>query len=100
MTNINVDDLVNQLADQFTDSPIKTLLTDAFQSCFDKQKSDLEALIEAKASGDLTDDEFALEIEREKQILEAELLTLQISAKAEVQQLVNTVFQFISKSLL
>lgn len=96
----NIDSIIEQITSQIEDSPIKNLLTSALTVTLGKQKSTLEELVAAKKNGDLTDEEFELEMTREKQIAEAEMLTWQISAKSEVQKIVNKTFSTLVNTLV
>jgi hypothetical protein len=53
------------------------------------QKDDFAQLAEARISGALTEEEFQKEIEREKRVLAAEMLTLEIMTKAAAQAAIN-----------
>ncbi|AIS58002.1 hypothetical protein ABF162_22035 [Vibrio coralliilyticus] len=96
----SIDNIIEQITSQIEDSPIKNLLTSALTVTLDKQKATLQELIEAKNNGDLTNEDFELEILREKQIAEAEMLTWQISAKSEVQKIVNKTFSTLVDTLV
>ncbi|AIW22035.1 hypothetical protein F0224_00395 [Vibrio coralliilyticus] len=96
----NIDNIIEQITSQIEDSPIKNLLTSALTVTLDKQKATLQELIEARNNGDLTNEDFELEILREKQIAEAEMLTWQISAKSEVQKIVNKTFSTLVDTLV
>ncbi|KJY93456.1 hypothetical protein TW84_03735 [Vibrio neptunius] len=96
----SLDNLIEQVTNQIEDSPIKNLLTSALTVTLDKQKATLQELIDARNNGDLTNEEFELEILREKQIAEAEMLTWQISAKSEVQKIINKTFSTLVETLV
>lgn len=96
----SIDSIIEQITSQIEDSPIKNLLTSALTVTLDKQKATLQELIEARNNGDLTNEDFELEILREKQIAEAEMLTWQISAKSEVQKIVNKTFSTLVDTLV
>lgn len=96
----SIDNIIEQITSQIEDSPIKNLLTSALTITLDKQKATLQELIEARNNGDLTNEDFELEILREKQIAEAEMLTWQISAKSEVQKIVNKTFSTLVDTLV
>ncbi|ANW26481.1 MULTISPECIES: hypothetical protein [Vibrio] len=96
----SIDNIIEQITSQIEDSPIKNLLTSALTVTLDKQKATLQELIEARNNGDLTNEDFELEILREKQIAEAEMLTWQISAKSEVQKIVNKTFSTLVDTLV
>ncbi|BFM50414.1 hypothetical protein [Marinomonas sp. THO17] len=92
--------IVKQTLDQVEDSPLKNTLCEALASSLTKQQDTLSALLQAKQEGIISQQELDMELEREKDILEAEMLTKQITAKAEVQKLVNDAIQSLSKGLL
>ncbi|NRB66127.1 MAG: hypothetical protein HRU48_01975 [Vibrio sp.] len=96
----SLDNLIEQVTNQIEDSPLKNLMTSALTVTLDKQKSTLQELIDARNNGDLTNEEFELEILREKQIAEAEMLTWQISAKSEVQKIINKTFSTLVDTLV
>ncbi|AXN33728.1 MULTISPECIES: hypothetical protein [Vibrio] len=96
----SIDNIIEQITSQIEDSPIKNLLTSALTVTLDKQKATLQELIEARNNGELTNEDFELEILREKQIAEAEMLTWQISAKSEVQKIVNKTFSTLVDTLV
>ena len=96
----SIDNIIEQITSQIEDSPIKNLMTSALTVTLDKQKATLQELIEARNNGDLTNEDFELEILREKQIAEAEMLTWQISAKSEVQKIVNKTFSTLVDTLV
>ncbi|KZN13050.1 hypothetical protein [Marinomonas sp. TW1] len=92
--------IVKQTLDQVEDSPLKNALGEALTSSLTKQQDTLSALLQAKQEGVISQEELDMELNREKDILEAEMLTKQIAAKAEVQKLVNDAIQSLSKGLL
>jgi len=98
--DMNFDSIVQQVAEQLPDTPEKNLLSGALKTCIDKRKTDVEELIAAKSAGELTEQEFELELDREKKIVEAEMLTWQIVAKAEVQKVVNKAFNLLQQAVL
>lgn len=53
------------------------------------EKTALEELAQARRFEEISDEEFLDEVEREKQVVQAELLTLQIMSKAMAQKAVN-----------
>ncbi len=66
---------------------------------FEKQRASLEELAMARLNGDIDDDELAGEIEREKLVVETELITMQIFAKATVQNAVNAAMGVFYKAV-
>ncbi|WP_438462910.1 hypothetical protein [Marinomonas sp. PE14-40] len=74
-------------------------LSSAIEASFAKNSVSLDELIQAREEGELTLEEFQEELEREKQIQEAELLTLQVAAKAKVQKVMDAVFDALLSGL-
>ncbi|WP_367989238.1 hypothetical protein AB2S62_18525 [Vibrio sp. NTOU-M3] len=97
--NQNIETVLNQITEQIEDSPTKNLLAGALKTTVEQQIS-LEELMLAKQNGELNDTEFETEMEREKQLVEAEMLTWQIAAKADVQKVVNKAFALMKSSLI
>ncbi|NGN96222.1 hypothetical protein G5S52_00700 [Grimontia sp. S25] len=97
--NQNVENAIQQVLDQIDDSPVMSVLAGVLKSQIDRQKVELEELLAAREQGLLTGDEFEVELEREKLIAEAEVLTAQIATKAEVQKAVNKAFNVLLKSV-
>lgn len=58
-------------------------------SLLESSKSGLAELAKARASGLISQLDFEREVEREKQVLEAELIALEIQAKVAIQKAVN-----------
>ena len=98
--NISIESVVNQVSSQIEESPVKNLIASALQSSIDQQKTSIEELLLAKQSGDLTETEFEVELDREKQIVEAEMLTWQITSKAEIQKVVNKTFHVLAQTII
>lgn len=59
------------------------------QMILEKEKESLEELAQARLAGEISEQEFYDEMEREKMVVQAELLTLQIMTKAMAQKAVN-----------
>lgn len=78
---------------------MKNILEGAMCKVLTKQESDLDELIEAYKSGQLTKQEVEIEMEREKEIVEAELLTYQICSSSEIKKVMNNIFTQIEESL-
>jgi len=74
-------------------------LSSAIEASFAKNSVSLDELIQARAEGELSPEEFQIELEREKKIQEAELLTLQVAAKAKVQKVMDAVFDALVSGL-
>ncbi|KUI97885.1 hypothetical protein [Vibrio sp. MEBiC08052] len=95
----SIDTVIDQITAQFRQSPLQSTIENALKTSLAQKQEEFEALETALHNGDLTQEEFQIEIEREKALLTAEMETLQIMAKAEVQKVVNQVFQAITSQL-
>ena len=69
------------------------------QKALNAQKASILALAEAKLNGEISESEFIAELEREKAILEVELITLEIIAKATVQKAINAAMSCLTSAL-
>lgn len=59
------------------------------QTIVAKEKASLDELVQARLANDLSDQELLDEVEREKMVVHAELLSLEIMSKATAQKAVN-----------
>ncbi|MFP3873832.1 MAG: hypothetical protein ACLFQT_04240 [Thiohalophilus sp.] len=59
----------------------------------DNEKSSLEELGKARIKGDIDEATFDREVEREKQVVKAELLAIQIMTEAAAQKAVNAAME-------
>ncbi|WP_047042641.1 hypothetical protein [Vibrio mexicanus] len=98
MTN-QFENVVQQVTEQIEDSEIKNLIAGAFKSSIDKQRESIEMLMVAHQEGQIDDDTLEIEFDREKLITEAEMLTWQITTKAEVQKVVNKAFHLLKEAV-
>ncbi|MBD1557257.1 hypothetical protein HC752_09910 [Vibrio sp. S9_S30] len=96
----SIHSVIHTVTSQLEDSPIKDLLSSALKSCIDEKTNELDMLLMAKKEGQISDEAFQIELEREKQIVEAEMLTWQIAAKADVQKVVNKTFHALAQTIL
>ncbi|MDY6978281.1 MAG: hypothetical protein SV201_00255 [Pseudomonadota bacterium] len=64
-------------------------ITDYAKQIVEQQKQSLEELAKARISGEIDDDVFEQEVEREKQVVKAQLLAVQIMTEAAAQKAVN-----------
>lgn len=63
-------------------------------------RASISELVEARASGDLDQQEFESELAREKMVMEAELITLDIMAKSAVQKAMNAAMDTLKSALM
>lgn len=89
--DVNVQQGIGQSVEQ-----LKGALAQALQT----RESEMAELVNALKSGEMSEEEFQVELSREKLVIEAELLTEEIRAKAEIQKLVQGAFSMISGLVL
>jgi hypothetical protein len=65
----------------------------------ENEREALEELAQAGLSGEISEDEFNEEVEREKKVIEAGLLTLEIMTKAMAQKAVNSAIDVFVKAV-
>ncbi|NVK72163.1 MAG: hypothetical protein HWE24_01680 [Oceanospirillaceae bacterium] len=98
--NPTFDHLVATTLDKLEDSSLKNTLGEALKESLKKQQTSFQNLLVAKEQNLISQEEFDIEMEREKAILEAEMLTKQIAAKAVIQKLVNDAISSLTKGLI
>ena len=99
--NINVDSLISDMigaAGNVAQSEGSKVLS-YIQKVFEGEREPLKALCDARLSGEIDDAEFNQELEREKFVLEGELLTVRIMSKAGIQRAVNAAMDVLQKSI-
>jgi hypothetical protein len=69
------------------------------KTIMENEKESLEELAKARLFGEISEDELKEEIEREKMVVEAELLTLEIMTKATAQRAVNAAMEIFVKAI-
>ena len=98
MNNV-VEMALENVLKTLSESAQQVLLEDALSSAVKHYEIDLNELLKAFQAGQLTREELDLELEREHQLIEAEMLTWQIIAKAEIQKAVRTFFETLVEAL-
>lgn len=66
---------------------------------FDNQKEALTELAEARLSGEISEQIFLKELEREAKVLEAEMLTISIMTKAIAQKAINAAMNVLKDAI-
>ena len=94
-----IEDALVSIKQTLAKEDLTSELSSAIEASFAKNSASLNELIQARADGELSPEEFQLELEREKQVQEAELLTLQVAAKAKVQKVMDAVFDALLSGL-
>lgn len=66
---------------------------------FENEKNAFHNIAEARLDGSITEAEFENEIEREKKVLEVELLTVSIITKAAAQKAINAAMNILKDAV-
>lgn len=69
------------------------------QAVLENNKESIAELIQARQNGDLNNEEFEVEMEREKQVMEAELISLEIMAKSAIQKAMNAAMDTLKSTV-
>ncbi|WDE04386.1 hypothetical protein SG34_024080 [Thalassomonas viridans] len=65
----------------------------------ENNQASIAELVEARTCGDINEEDFQLELAREKVILEAELIAQEIAGKAAVQKAVNSAMLVLTSAV-
>lgn len=68
-------------------------------SVLDKNKESIAELVMARCNGDINKEEFDIELDREKEILESEMLSLEIVSKGSVQRAMSAAIDTLNKAI-
>lgn len=68
-------------------------------SVLDKNRESIAELVAARSNGDINEEEFNVELQREKAILEAEMLSLEIVSKSAVQKAMNAAMDTLTNAV-
>lgn len=68
-------------------------------SLLDRNKESIAELVTARCNGDITEEEFDIELQREKSILEAEMISLEIIGKSAVQKAMNAAMDTLASAV-
>lgn len=86
-----ISDLMNQLSNTAADGLSESgAFGEALFKIVGVEDNPIFALTQAVKDGDLSPEEFEQEMEREKEVLQAQLVTLEIIALSEVQKAINS----------
>ena len=66
---------------------------------FAEKEQSLAELSNAYLQGELDEDDLKFELAREQKVIEAQLITLEIAAKAAIQKAVNSVMEGLTSTL-
>lgn len=65
----------------------------------ESEKESLAELADARFTNQISDDELMNEIEREKKVIEVEMLTIQIMTKAMAQKAINAAMKVLAEAI-
>jgi len=65
----------------------------------DKNRESIAELVKARSNGDINEEEFNVELQREKAILEAEMFSLEIVSKSAVQKAMNAAMDTLTNAV-
>lgn len=68
-------------------------------SVLDKNKESIAELVVARSNGDINEEDFNIELQREKAILEAEMISLEIVSKSAVQKALNAAMDTLTNAV-
>ncbi len=68
-------------------------------SVLDKNRESIAELVVAVSNGDINEEELDIELQREKVILEAEMLSLEIVSKSAVQKAMNAAMDTLTSAV-
>ncbi|WDE10849.1 hypothetical protein [Thalassomonas haliotis] len=90
-------DMANIAGKSLQDEGIE--LGDEIRSALENNKASIAELVEARTCGDINQEDFDLELAREKQVLQAELIGVEIAGKAAVQKAVDSAMHILSSAV-
>lgn len=99
--NLNIGDLFKEMAM----SAGKTLegesenLDDEVLAVLDRNKESITELVEARTNGDINEEDFNIELQREKAILEAQMISLEIVSRSAVQKAMNAAMDTLTNAV-
>lgn len=99
--SFDIDKIINDMAQAIRDE-VKVNIGDIKEyanKILENEKQSLEELGQARVSGEIDDETFEKELEREKKVVEAELLTIKIMTKALAQKAVNAAIDIFAKAV-
>ncbi len=73
-------------------------VSEALMKMFGQQDNPFVMLLQGLKSGELTNEDYQTELEREKQVLEGQLVTLEIVVLSEAQKAVNALMSSLTSA--
>ena len=99
--SFDIDQVLKDMTGAITDTVKEGVgdINSAVKEILDAEKESLQDLGEARLQKEIDDIVFNREIEREKKVVEAELLTIEIMTKASAQKAVNAALDVFVNAL-
>lgn len=92
-------DVIIQNSLKGLDDPLKDSIFTLAKENLGKAEDSINELVEAYEKEEITKDELATELEREKEIFEAELISCQVISRDEISKISDNIFKQIEQSL-
>ncbi|NQZ12673.1 MAG: hypothetical protein HRT35_36440 [Algicola sp.] len=99
-----MSDAINGLLNDAANSAASVLgesggkVSEALMKMFGQQDNPFVILLEGLKNGELTADEYQIELDREKQVLQGQLVTLEIVVLSEAQKAVNALISSLTSA--
>lgn len=99
--NLDIGNLFKEMAKSASDTlqGEAANISGEMLSILENNKASIAELIEARTAGDINEEDFQIELDREKAVLEAELLSLQIIGKSAVQKAMNAAMDTLTSAV-
>ncbi|WP_086933813.1 hypothetical protein [Agarilytica rhodophyticola] len=99
---MNVSDIIKKMSDDALDSlsSYEDAIKNEFSTALISRNQLFGDLIVAYKNGDISKDDVAFELERERDIIEAEIITLEIIGRSTVQKAVNSAMSRLTDTAL
>lgn len=99
--SLNINDIIKDMAN----SAKKSLqeegsgVGDEVLNILEQNKDNIAELAAARSQGDIDEADFKIEMEREKQVLEVQLLAMEIASKSAIQKAMNAAMSTLTKAV-
>lgn len=99
--SFDIEQVVKEMGAAISDTALNgsTAIEGYAQKILENERQSLQELAEARVTGVIDEETFNQELERERLVVEAELLTAEIMSKALVQKAVNTALEIFTKAV-
>ncbi len=99
--SFNIEEVLKDMVDAISDSVKEDAgdIKSYAKEILENKKESLQELGEARINNEIDDTVFDREIEREKQVVEAELITIEIMTQALAQKAINAAIDVFVKAV-